>query len=162
MAVVRLDAGHYAATGGGITLSGGEPLAQADFSKELLAQAKAEGFNTCIETSGAGPVDKLIPFTDLWLFDIKGLPADYERLTGGSFDDVERSLRILSEKKSSIVIRCPVVPGIHDNEGYFNYLSRLKDTYPAVLGIEKLPFHRLGMDKYGALGRECPVGSFFG
>jgi len=96
MKVVRLDAGHYKATGGGITVSGGEPLMQPDFCRAVLAQAKIEGFHTCVETSGAGTIEPLIPYTDLWFFDIKGFPRDYKVLTGGSFP--EQSLRMLLAK----------------------------------------------------------------
>ncbi|MCL2603087.1 MAG: radical SAM protein [Defluviitaleaceae bacterium] len=154
MDIVSLDAGHYKATGGGLTLSGGEPLAQPDFARVLLKEAKASGFHTCVETSGFGDVAPLVPYTDLWLFDIKGIPEDYIRLTGSGFEPVKKSLRTLLENGAEVILRCPVVPGIHESAEYEAYLNGLPALYPGVQGVERLPFHRLGMDKYEALGRK--------
>ena len=160
MDVVRLDAGHYAATGGGVTLTGGEPLFQPGFARELLTLAKGEGFHTCVETSGFAPVEALqplLPLVDLWLFDIKGLPPKYPALVGGCFSVVEQALQTLLKNEAAVLLRCPIVPSIHDNEAYYGYLEGLAASHPCIIGYELLPFHRLGMDKYEALGRVAPM-----
>jgi len=160
MDVVRKDVGHYIATGGGLTVTGGEPLAQPEFCAKLLLAAKEENIHTCVETCGMADtliIKETALYTDLWLFDIKGFPYDYPRLTGKSFDKIKSALHTLIESGANVTIRCPVVPGIHNNDEYFSYLDRLKSEYPGINGIELLPFHRFGIDKYKALGRTAPM-----
>jgi len=156
MDVVKRDIGHYRATGGGITISGGEPLAQVSFAREILKQAQASGIHTCVETSGYGDVEPLMAHVDLWLFDIKGFPKDYEQLTGGGFGLVEKSLLTLLRNGANVMIRCPIVPPFHNTQAYDDYLDQLKTLYPGIIEVQRLPFHRLGLDKYEALGREVP------
>jgi pyruvate formate lyase activating enzyme len=155
MKTVVLDIGFYKATGGGLTLSGGEPLAQPYFASVLLQSAKENNIHTCVETSGAGDIEPLLPYVDLWLFDIKGFPRDYEWLTGGSFFPIEKNLRTLLKQHAEVILRCPIIPGVHDNVEYETYLDGLPGLYPGIKNVEKLPFHRLGMDKYEALGRQA-------
>ena len=133
-------------------------MAQVKFCEELLYAVLENGINTCIETCGigeTGAIEKLMPYVDLWLYDIKGTPEVYKKQIGADMERVLAGLRLLLTNKKSVVLRCPVVTGTTDNTEYAVYLKRLVEKlnmiYP-VRGIELLPFHRNGLDKYQALG----------
>ena len=167
MQVVSLDIGHYHATGGGITLTGGEPLYQADFSYELLSLAQAENIHTCVETSGVGKpnaIKALQSVTNLWLFDIKGPPDVYKQMVGAPFATVKSNLVYLLKQQAKVILRCPIITGITDNDQWIDQLCELiremNVVYP-LQGAELLPFHRLGLDKYTAVGRKAPMASVY-
>lgn len=167
MRVILLDADHYRATDGGITLTGGEPLCQAIFSYELLSLAKTKNIHTCVETSGVGKPDAikaLHPVTDLWLFDIKGPPDVYEQMVGAPFAAVKSGLVYLLEQQAKVILRCPIITGVTDNDSWIDRLCELIREMNAVYplqGAELLPFHRLGLDKYTALGRKAAMASAY-
>ena len=114
------DKPFYDASGGGLTLTGGEPLAQAAFCTEILRLAKAAGLHTAVETSGYAPaevVEGLERFVDLWLYDVKLLdPEKCLRHTGRPLAPVLENLRHLNAAKRRIVMRCPMIPGINDDD----------------------------------------------
>ena len=155
MAVVLRDKAFYAASGGGLTVSGGEPLAQPAFLSSLLEAAKAEGIHTCVETSGYAPpavFEALRPLTDLFLFDWKATDPDKHRqLMGVDNLLIRANLSHLLETGARVRIRAPLVPGVNDDAAHLAELHRWS-TQPGVEGVEVLPWHRMGVSKRTGLG----------
>ncbi|MGN0163085.1 MAG: pyruvate formate-lyase-activating protein [Candidatus Ornithomonoglobus sp.] len=147
---------------GGITVSGGEPLMQIDFLIELFKRFKAEGVNTCIDTSGApftreepffSKFEELMRYTDLLLVDIKHIdPEKHVELTGRPNDNILDMLRYLSDIKKPIWIRHVLVPKWSDNDEYLTRTREFIDTLDNVERVEVLPYHTLGVHKWEALG----------
>ena len=155
-----LDKGFFEATGGGVTLSGGEPLMQPEFALDILKELKSEGVNTCVETSGIcadGVINTLAPYVNHWLYDIKLTDEElHQSLLGVSFSSVLEGLHTIKDTNSHITLRCPVIPGINNNDEHFAAVRKLaRDVGAAAVDI--LPYHRLGRDKYIQLEREVPV-----
>ncbi|MCX7803706.1 MAG: glycyl-radical enzyme activating protein [Planctomycetota bacterium] len=156
MAEVLRDREFYDLSGGGITLSGGDPLAQPEFSAYLLAACRSEGIETCVETSGFGraaDLDALVPLVDLWLFDIKADAARHEALTGVPLAPILDNLARLGAAGARIRLRIPRVPGVNDTVEFREAVESAART-AGVEGVEELPFHRLGEGKRAILGLE--------
>ena len=153
---VMRDKPFYDASGGGLTLTGGEPLAQAAFCKEILRLAKAAGLHTAIETSGYAPlevVEAVEPFVDLWLYDVKLLdPEDCLKLTGRPLAPVLENIRHLNAAKRRIVMRCPMIPGINDSDLELKARGALADELDCVEELNVLPYVPYGVDKARRLG----------
>lgn len=158
MQVIRRDLYYYRETGGGLTLSGGEPLAQRAFSLALLQAAKAEAITTAVETSGAVPPE-ILPgiarFCDLFLFDIKTIPERYPVLAGIAWERIRQNLQILSDSGARIRLRTPVVQGWNDDPSLPELLHELRQL-PGVEEVELLPCHPLGRGKAAAAGLPEP------
>lgn len=153
---VLRDKPFYDASGGGITLTGGEPLAQAEFCREMLRLAKKAGLHTAIETSGYAPlkvVESVEPFVDLWLYDVKLLdPANCLKHTGRPLAPVLENLRHLDAAKRRIVMRCPMIPGINDDDSELAALGKLADELEMVEELNVEPYVPYGIDKARRLG----------
>lgn len=158
---VVLDEVFYKNSGGGLTLSGGEPTLQIEFCLELLKAARERGIHTCVETCGISPqghYEKLLPWVDLFLFDYKITDAEKHRqFTGVGNEVILERLRFLHQAGAAILLRCPILPGINDDSGHFEGIARLVAELPRLKGVELLPYHEAGMDKYLRVGRERPV-----
>ncbi len=158
---VERDRPFYEHSGGGMTLSGGEPLAQPAFSEALLAGAHARGLHTCVETSGLGSADalrRLAVHTDLFLLDWKATdPARHRQLTGADNAPIRQSLHRLLAGGSAVVLRCPLVPGVNDDEAHLAGIAALAAEHPTLAGVELLAYHELGSDKARRLGRDAPL-----
>lgn len=152
---------------GGITVSGGEPLAQIDFLIELFTKAKERNINTCIDTAG-GPFKKegewfekfkkLMEVTDILLVDIKHINEDeHKKLTGCSGKNVREMFAYLDEIKKPIWIRHVLVPGITDNDEYLTQTRDFIRTLSNVERVEILPYHGLAITKYKDLGIPYPL-----
>lgn len=158
--VIEKDTIFYRNSGGGVTLSGGEVLMQADFAVRLLKKCKKNGFHTAIETCGQGSIKKmerLLPYLDLVLYDLKNLDDEGHRnQTGAGNKDILLNLRMLVSKKISIIPRIPLIPGLNDAVEELEAVCRfLKEV-----GLEKidiLAYHRLGLKKYDELGMDYPI-----
>ena len=147
---------------GGITVSGGEPLAQIDFLIEFFEAAKAAGVNTCIDTSGVnfvrnepyfGKFNRLMQSTDLLLVDIKNIdPAEHKELTGHDNKNILDMFRYLDEIGKPIWIRHVLVPGMSDNDELLIKTREFIDTLHNVQKVEVLPYHALALAKYQELG----------
>ena len=147
---------------GGITVSGGEPLAQMDFLIEFFEAAKAAGVHTCIDTSGVnfvrnepyfGKFKRLMAVTDLLLVDIKNIdPAEHKKLTGHDNKNILDMFRYLDEIQKPIWIRHVLVPGMSDNDELLIKTREFIDTLHNVEKIEVLPYHALALAKYQNLG----------
>ena len=153
---VLRDKAFYDASGGGITLSGGEALAQPDFCREILRLSKAAGMHTAIETSGYAPlkvIESVEPYIDLWLYDIKMLDvANCLKYTERPLKPVLENMRHLNAGKRCIVMRCPMIPGINDNEAEIKARGALADELDAVESVDVLPYVPYGIDKAHRLG----------
>lgn len=149
-----LDRAFYENSGGGVTLSGGECLLQADFSRELLMRLKAEGINTAVDTSGAVPwesIEKVLPYTDKFLYDIKAYDGDlHKRLTGRKNEQIIENLRRLDELGASIEIRVPFVPGLNQDE--MPKIAALVKSLKTKPRVRVLAYHNSAGAKYRALG----------
>ena len=161
LAIVLRDKSFYDNSGGGVTVSGGEPLMQADFCTELLTRAKAQGISTACETSGFGrweTIERLRSCVDLFLWDYKETsPERHREYTGADNTRILENLRKLSDLGAAIVLRCPIIPGLNDREEHFRGIADIANTHASVLRIEIEPYHSLGKSKAAALGKEYPL-----
>jgi len=157
MAEVRKDRLFYDRSGGGMTLSGGEPLARFEFTRELLAAAKQEGLHTCVETCGFADfsrLEALLPLVDLWLWDVKATGEElHRRLTGVSDAPILENLRRMDEKGAALILRCPLIPGVNDGEAHLRHVATLASMLKSVRRIDLEPYHPLGESKNRRLGR---------
>ena len=151
-------------SGGGVTFSGGEPMSQPEFLLETLRLCKSKGYHTAVDTSGYASSEdfvSIIPYTDLFLFDIKHLDdAEHLRFTGVSNVQILSNLRLVLDKVKSVMIRIPVIPGYNDSPGH---LKRLRDFIsatktPALKKISLLPFHKTGSSKYERFNMPYRIG----
>jgi pyruvate formate lyase activating enzyme len=161
VARVAADRAFYINSGGGVTFSGGEPFAQPEFLRDLLARCKSLRIHTAVETCGyvePGVLEAMEPLVDLFLFDLKVLdPVRHREATGVTNEVVLGNLEYVAAKRAKdITVRVPLVPGFTDD------LENLAGTAAYLLGlgirrVELMPYHPLGMDKYAALGRACAL-----
>lgn len=151
----------YRRSGGGITLSGGEPLAQPDFARELLKACKEKGWHTAMETTGFTTpevIADVFPYVDLALTDIKAInPAIHLANTGIENSQIlENLLRISFLTKT--IVRIPVIPGVNDNPEEIHNIAEFARLMSNVDTLHLLPYHSFGENKYGLLGRIYPMG----
>ncbi|MBQ8326312.1 MAG: pyruvate formate lyase-activating protein [Lachnospiraceae bacterium] len=151
--------------GGGITVTGGEPLMQVDFLIELFTEAKKEGIHTCIDTSGIAfnkenkafieKLDVLMPLTDLVMLDIKHIdPQKHLELTEQKNEGILDFAQYLSDKDVPVWIRHVVVPGLTDDDEYLHKLGYFIGGLKNVKALDVLPYHTMGEAKYKNLGLE--------
>ncbi|CAM4336979.1 pyruvate formate lyase-activating protein [Bacillus manliponensis] len=155
------------ASGGGITVSGGEPLLQLEFLIDLFKKCKAAGIHTTIDSSGGcysediefqKKLDMLMEYTDLVLLDLKHIDSKkHRKLTGKTNEHILQFARYLSNKQKPIWIRHVLVPGITDDEADLKNLSSFVQSLSNVQKIEVLPYHKLGVYKWEALGHKYPL-----
>ncbi|MBR4611178.1 MAG: glycyl-radical enzyme activating protein [Kiritimatiellae bacterium] len=156
MASVRKDKPFYDSSDGGLTISGGEPLAHFEFTRALLAAAKAEGIHTAVETSGFAPrerIEALLPLVDLWLWDVKAPPAIHKKLIGVEAAPILDNLAFIAACGAAIVLRCPLVPGVNDSDEALAHIVNLAKKTPGVRKIDIEPYHPMGEGKSRRLGR---------
>jgi pyruvate formate lyase activating enzyme len=151
MAKVRRDLPFYETSGGGMTLSGGEPLMQFNFIEALLTAAKSEGLNCCIETSGFAPFEyyeRLLTLVDLFLYDIKETDtARHIEYTGVSNEIILQNLRLLHASGACFLLRLPIIPGYNDRDDHFAKIVELARSMPGMVGVEIMPYHHLAQSK---------------
>lgn len=157
----------YWKDGGGITVSGGEPLMQIDFMIELFRKAKEQGINTTIDTSGVpftreepffGKFNELMKYTDLLLVDIKHIDDEEHRvLTGHSNRNILDMAEYLSEIQKPVWIRHVLVPERNDRDKWLKKLNDFISKLNNVKKVEVLPYHTFGEYKWKELGLEYPL-----
>lgn len=161
LAEVLEDQPFYANSGGGVTLSGGEPLCQREFCIEILRLCKLVGIHTAIETNLAWPwecVESVLPHIDLVMADIKTMdPILHARWTGQSNDRILDNARRLAGRNLPLIIRTPIIPGVNDNEKTIAEIANFVANLANLRYYELLPYHPLGLSKYTSLGRESPI-----
>jgi len=157
----ELDRAFYENSGGGITLSGGEPLTQAGFLESLLDECRRCRIHTALETCGCVPWDALrrvLPLTELVFYDVKHMDsAKHQELTGKPNNLILDNLRNAVECGSRIIVRVPVIPGHNDERENLLHLVEFIRDLGGIDGIELLPYHRFGANKYEGLGRQYPL-----
>lgn len=143
-------------SGGGVTITGGEPFVQPVFLLELLKACKYEGFHTALDTSGfasSNAAEAILSHTDLLLFDLKEIePAAYLELTGVPLEPSLRTLEHAREKNIPLWLRFVLVPGVTDKEEHLKKMAAYLKDFPNIERVEVLPFHKLGEYKWQALG----------
>jgi len=155
---VENDRPFYERSGGGLTLSGGEPLAQPQFCQELLKQAKIRGIHTVVDTSGYmswNVLESILEWTDLFLFDVKAYDKQlHQRLTGVGNTRIISNLKKLLLRGTPLIVRIPLIPGCNDQpsemEGIVDMIRKIKPSTP----VHILPYHQFAEQKYHRIGRE--------
>lgn len=163
MDVIEEDKPFYQSLGG-VTLGGGEVLMQPNAAVNLLTTCKERGINTAIETCGYARPEVLrraAEVTDLFLFDVKHMNAEmHHRLTGVRNEIILENLRWLMENRCSVKVRVPLLHGVNDGEKDIEALVRFLAPYREhrnCKGIDLLPYHKMGVNKYAQLGRSYPM-----
>lgn len=158
MSVIQQDVIFYDESGGGVTLSGGEPLMQPDFLLALLEACQKAEIHTALDTCGYAPwkrLDTVREHADLFLYDVKLMDEELHRqFTGVSNQVILRNVQTLSQLGHDIILRVPVIPGITDGDDNIHRLAAFAAGLPHLLGIELLPYHNIAVDKYQRLGRD--------
>lgn len=156
MKIAERDAAFYEESGGGITLSGGEPLEQFEFAAELLRACKERGFHTAIDTSGfaeAEAFDAVLPFTDLFLFDLKHIDDEaHKRYTDVSNQPIFKNLKRLRLADCEVIVRYPLVPGINDTPETARRIAELVEAQ-GITKLQLLPHHTYARGKEERLVR---------
>lgn len=159
--VVERDRPFYDNSGGGMTLSGGEPLLPLSFSKALLEEGRQRGFHNAVDTAGNVSWDcfeEVLPLVDLFLYDLKHIDADRHReATGVENQRLLQNLSRLSETDKEVWVRIPLIPGFNDSPEVISAMADLLAGLPDLSRVELLPFHRLGEGKYASLGESYPA-----
>lgn len=147
---VSKDAIFYERSGGGVTLSGGEPLAQPEFALSILKLCKDAGIHTAVDTCGCASwetMERVLEYVDLVLYDLKHMdPLEHEKATGVSNNLIlDNARKICHESRSSLMIRIPIIPGFNDSlENMKSTAAFILKDLNASISIHLLPYHRLG------------------
>jgi pyruvate formate lyase activating enzyme len=163
---VEQDGSFYRESGGGITLSGGECLLQADFSAALLQEAHARGFNTAIETAGNVPwafMEKVLHHVDTMLHDHKQTdPVKHKKWVGVDNKRILENFKKAYESFPDVkfVARTPLIPGVNDDEEHVRAVMAFIRPHKNVIDYQLLPYHRFGESKYGFLGEVYEMEDF--
>lgn len=164
MAEVMADFDFYGESGG-LTISGGEPLLQPEFTLELLKAAKKAGLHTCLDTSGFAAWDvleKILPFVDILLYDLKESdPEKHLEFTGVRLEPILQNLYAADKYGTDIILRCPLIPGKNLRSVHADFIAETANKLKNVLEIDLMPYHPLGEDKLRRLGRKSLFHSDF-
>ena len=155
---VLKDRKYFENSGGGLTISGGEPMLQPEFTEALMKSARKERLHVCLDTSGYAPLDRyrrLLEHVDLFLYDIKETdPERHRQYTGVSNRVILENLERLSKAGTKCILRCPIVPGFNDREDHFARIGQLAEATANVLEVNVMPFHPYGGSKSIQVGEE--------
>jgi pyruvate formate lyase activating enzyme len=164
MESILADRAYYQNSGGGVTLTGGDPLHQHAFVRTLLQECRRYGIHTCVESElhcSRRAVESVLPFTDLILTDLKHMdPECHRRFTGRTNTKILSNIRYLVSQGQDIVLRIPVVPGYNDSEENIRAVARFVagELGNRVRQLQLLPYRVLGKEKYEALAMPYPMG----
>lgn len=149
--------------GGGITISGGEPMSQFGFTLALLKKARELGIHTCLDTSGYAKTslfEEIAPFVDIFLYDYKETdPIRHQEFTGVNQQLILKNLDYLAGAGAHIILRCPVIPGYNDTDAHFQGIAAISKRY-GNLEVELLPFDSLAEKKANQMGIELTMAEF--
>lgn len=160
---IETDAVFFEQSGGGVTLSGGEPVAQAAFAEAFLAACRARGIHTALDTCGLASREvfaRVSAQADLVLYDLKLMGSDaHRRFTGAGNDTILRNLEALAASGKATIVRFPMIPGVNDGveelTAMAGFLRRI-----GLDRVDLLPWHSIGSEKYKRLGLACPTTGF--
>ncbi|MGO2084010.1 glycyl-radical enzyme activating protein [Vagococcus sp.] len=160
--LIKKDQRYFEDTSGGVTLSGGEPLVQADFAAAILKECKALNIHTAVDTSGYVSwrnYEKVLDYTDLFLYDLKSMfPKISKVLIGKPNQLIVDNLRRLAAAGKSIQVRYPMIPGLNTQKENMEKIAELcVELGPAVSLLQVLPYHKLGCTKYERIGKEYKI-----
>lgn len=157
LAEVLKDRAYYEASGGGVTISGGEPMSQPSFALSLLRKCRSAGIHTVLDTSGfmsASLCERTLDCTDLYLFDYKVTgEALHRELTGVPSASILENLDLLLVRGAAVILRCPLIPGLNDQPEHLKAIAAFERRHPSLRGIDILTWHTMGVSKYARLGR---------
>lgn len=160
-ALVRRDRDYYLASGGGLTIGGGEASQFPEFCLELMELCRRDGISVAVDTCGYAPEEKqleVLKRADLLLYDIKGVdPERHRRNTGMDNALIWSNLKRLDRLGKEIIIRIPVIPGYNDSEEELRELAARLDGLPNVKRVDLICYHQFGMVKYQQLDRPYPI-----
>ncbi|MCK5844820.1 MAG: glycyl-radical enzyme activating protein, partial [Victivallales bacterium] len=158
---VLKDKPFYENSGGGMTISGGEPMEQFEFTLELLKKAKDKGLHCCLDTCGFAPFkryEQLLEYVDIFLYDLKETDSErHEQHTGVPLQPILDNLKRLSERDATIWLRCPIIPGLNDRDEHLRKIGEIADSLSGVKQVTLHPYHPLGLSKSEKIGREYPL-----
>jgi pyruvate formate lyase activating enzyme len=156
--VVLKDKKYYDKSDGGVTVSGGEPMAQFSFTSEILRLSKEHNIHTCIETSGYAKQSQflsIMQYTDLFLFDFKQTGEDlHNKHTGVSQESLVKNLFALDNAGANIILRCPIIPGLNDRDEHFEAIANTANRMKNIIEINVMPYHPMGSSKSKRIGRK--------
>ena len=160
---VLKDKPFYENSGGGMTLSGGEPMMQFEFTKALLRAAREAELHTCLDTCGYAPIAQyleLLDLVDIFLYDLKDTDPDrHQKNTGVPLAPILENLKQLDEAGArEIILRCPLIPGINTDEKHLHGIAEIANSLQHVSSITLHPYHPLGRSKSERLGTQYPLG----
>ncbi|MCU0519767.1 MAG: glycyl-radical enzyme activating protein [Anaerolineae bacterium] len=154
--VIIRDRAFYETSGGGVTLSGGDPMLQLEFSEAVLARCRDAGIHTAIETAANVPwerLERIIAVSDLVMMDIKHMDSDrHQAFTGVPNERILANARRLSENGVPLIIRTPIVPGVNDDKESIGAIAAFVSELPGEVSYELLRFHAMATAKYDSLG----------
>ncbi len=156
MSKVLRDSPFYGKNGG-VTITGGEPMAQYEFTLELAKAVKSAGFSVVVETSGFADSEKYIElakYCDCFYYDCKADSKRHRELVGADDRLITANLDLLIKNGASVVLRCPIVPSANLTREFIDKIITLGQKYPTLAGISLLPYHSLGVRKSSELGKE--------
>ncbi len=158
VSTILKDKQFYDNSNGGVTLTGGEPLSQPDFSRELLKACKQSGIHTAMETSGYAPwkqMEGLLPYLDLLFLDFKQIDPELHReFTGvGNAQILENLTRLNEVFSGDLIVRIPFIPGCNNSDETISRMIDCVSHFKTVRRIEIMPYHRFGTTKYAGLDR---------
>lgn len=152
---IRQDQAFYEESGGGVTLSGGEPLFQKDFSLAILKACRKQDIHTVLDTCGHASwqaFEQIAPFVDLFLYDLKAIdPIKHLQTTGQSNERILENLERLSGSGASLLVRIPVIPGVNTDEYEMGRIGAFLSSLPQPPPVELLPYHNIAEAKYAGL-----------
>lgn len=161
MAIIIKDKAFYQNSGGGLTISGGEPMLAFAFTHALATTARREGIHVALDTTGFGNANQwrqMLDVVDLFLFDYKATGETLHReLTGFPAAPLLQSLRFLSDHGANIILRCPIIPGLNDTTEHFAAIRQLRQTHAGIIDVNLMPYHDVARYKYDELQQPYPL-----
>ena len=158
MDVILRDREYYERSGGGVTVSGGEPLLQSDFVAALFRRCREEGIHTCCESTFHvkwEEAQKVLPYTDMFISDLKHMDTDVHReYTGAGNELILENLKRLADSGAELILRIPVIPGVNDDDDNVRAAADFIECEldGRIRALQLLSFMRLGIEKYASLG----------
>ena len=161
MEIILRDKDYFDATGGGVTIGGGEPTMHWRFTGELMRRLHEQGIHVALDTCGYTVCDEaraLLSEADLLLFDVKGIdPQEHKRCTGVSNELILRNLRELDAEGKPIIVRMPVIPGCNDDDATLAAEAELLASLRSLIRVDMIPYHDFGKIKFGQRGVAYPL-----
>jgi pyruvate formate lyase activating enzyme len=161
LAEVMRDKTYYRRSGGGLTISGGEPMQQFDFALALARGAKEAGLHVCLDTSGHASRERfaeIAPYVDIFLYDYKATDAEvHKELTRVGNEFILANLEFLCGLGAGIILRCPLIPGVNDTPEHLAGIADIARRYPNLLGVNVMAYHDFGNHKATRVGQQAPL-----